>query len=425
MKKAGFLILSFLVIVTAGGSVSGQTVAWTRQFGTAGNEAVRAIATDGVDNVYVVGDTDGALPGQTSAGRFDVFIRKYNPNGDIIWTRQFGTAGNDFVGLIGGGIAVGGEGVYVGGFTNGTFPGQTSAGGFDAFLRKYDIDGTELWTHQFGTPGFDDIHDVAVDDDNGVYVAGSVVGQLPGQTWAGGSDDYVRKYNSEGAIVWTRQAGTAAFEHFNAIAVDHFGIYAVGHTDGTQPGQVSAGGFDAYTRRYNRNGQLVWTRQFGTAAFDIALSVDADDGGIYVVGGTEGALPGQTSAGSRDAFVRKYNPGGHQMWTRQFGTLGFDQAIGVSSNGLDLAVSGAVSGALPGQTYAGGIRDAFVRKYDTLFANEIWTLQFGTSGFDSAFDALMPSGNTVYVGGLTDGSLPGQTNAGLFDAYLMKLASDD
>lgn len=398
---------------------------WTHQFGTAGNEAVRGIAADGAGNVYVVGDTNGALPGQTSTGGVDVFIRKYNPNGDVIWTRQFGTAGNDFVGFTSGGIAVR-EGVYVGGFTNGTFPGQTNAGDFDAFLRKYDLNGNELWTRQFGTPGFDDIHDVAVDDDNGVYVAGSVIGQLPGQTWAGGSDDYVRKYDSDGAIVWTRQSGTTAFEHFNAIAVDHFGIYAVGHSDGTQPGQTSAGGFDAYVRRYNRNGQFVWTRQFGTAAFDVPQSVDADDGGIYVVGGTGGTLPGQTSTGSIDVFVRKYNPGGHQMWTRQFGTAGFDEAIGVSSNGLELAVSGVVSGPLPGQTYAGGARDAFVRKYDTLFGNEIWTHQFGTSGTDAALDALIPdTGNTTYVGGRTNGSLPGQTNAGLFDAYLMKLISDD
>lgn len=440
MKTAGILTLSTYLALTTAGSVFGQTVEWTRQFGSPLNEALRGIAFDATGNVYVTGDTQGTLPGETSAGGTDAFVRKYDAGGEVVWTRQFGTAGNEFVGIVSGGIAVGDEGVYIGGYTNGAFPGHANAGGFDAFLRKYDTDGNEMWTDQFGTPGFDDIHDVAVDSDSddddgeddadegrtGIYVAGSVIGQLPGQTWGGGSDGFVRRYDSDGNVVWTRQFGTAAGEHPNAIAFDSTGVYVVGTTDGTMPGEVSAGGVDAFVQRYTRAGDLKWTRQFGTAAVDIPQSVAADGGGIYVVGGTDGALPGQTSAGLRDAFVRKYNPGGHEKWTRQFGTPGFDQALGVSSQGQALVVGGAVSGPLPGQTYAGGVRDAFVRKYDASHGDEMWTHQFGTPTFDSAFDTLTDrAGETVYVGGLTDGSLPGQTNSGMFDAYLMKLVQDD
>ena len=45
----------------------------------------------------------------------------------------------------------------------------------------------------------------------------------------------------------------------------------------------------------------------------------------YIGGGT---LPGQTTAGGIDAFVRKYDPNGTEMWTRQFGTAGDDFALG-------------------------------------------------------------------------------------------------
>ena len=34
-------------------------------------------------------------------------------------------------------------------------PGQTSAGGRDTYLRKYDANGNEFWTRQFGTAGMD------------------------------------------------------------------------------------------------------------------------------------------------------------------------------------------------------------------------------------------------------------------------------
>src|SRR5437762_3541924 len=128
---------------------------WLRQFGSdftgsgQGLDPARAVAADG--NVYVVGDLPHALPGQTSAGGVDAYVRKYDAAGAELWTRQFGTAVNDFPG----GLAADASGVYVAGSTHGTLPGQTSAGDEDAFVRKYDAAGTELWTRQFGTDSTD------------------------------------------------------------------------------------------------------------------------------------------------------------------------------------------------------------------------------------------------------------------------------
>src|SRR5262249_23646618 len=78
---------------------------------------------------------------------------------------------------------------------------------------------------------------------------------------------------------------------------------------------------------------LEWTRQFGTAVPDVAQGVAAGDTGVYVAGYTGGALPGQTSAGSEDAFVRLYDAAGNELWTRQFGTALTDVAQGVAADG--------------------------------------------------------------------------------------------
>src|SRR5205814_9915692 len=133
------------------------------------------------------------------------FVRKYDADGNELWTRQFGAPSVQY----GGGaavasVAVDASGVYVVGGTTGILPGQSVAGpilGFaDAFVRKYDANGNELWTHQFG--GVDNLNDFATSvavDASGVYVAGSVTGTLPGQTSAGGGDDaVVRKYDATG-----------------------------------------------------------------------------------------------------------------------------------------------------------------------------------------------------------------------------------
>lgn len=73
-------------------------------------------------------------------------------------------------------------------------------------------------------------------------------------------------------------------------------------------------------------------------------------------------LAGQTSAGSRDGFVRQYSHAGEELWTLQFGTIGDDRPIAVAvGSSEDVYVAGRTSGAFPGFTYAGGT-DAFVAK---------------------------------------------------------------
>src|SRR5206468_278053 len=113
---------------------------WLRQFGSysnpgPGQDPARSVVADG--NVYVVGDIPfAALPGQTSAGDADAYVRKYDASGTELWTRQFGTADDDLAN----GIAVDGSGVYVTGYTTGALPGQTNAGLDDAYVRKNDAD---------------------------------------------------------------------------------------------------------------------------------------------------------------------------------------------------------------------------------------------------------------------------------------------
>ncbi|GAI17324.1 unnamed protein product, partial [marine sediment metagenome] len=50
---------------------------WTKQFGTSTYDEAYDVAVDTFDNVYVVGQTYGALPGQTSSGDGDAFLVKF------------------------------------------------------------------------------------------------------------------------------------------------------------------------------------------------------------------------------------------------------------------------------------------------------------------------------------------------------------
>ncbi|MBI4303064.1 MAG: SBBP repeat-containing protein, partial [Chloroflexi bacterium] len=120
---------------------------------------------------------------------------------------------------------------------------------------------------------------------------------------------------------WVRQFGSLDSQNEMVQAVDAKGsAYVAGYTTGTFAGQSSAGAYDAFVHKYDSGGNQLWIRQFGTPSYDYASGITVDDTGVYVVGETYGTFPGQASAGEGDAFVRKYDLSGNEIWTRQFGT---------------------------------------------------------------------------------------------------------
>ena len=421
----GLLVGLFVaVLVLAGvarvGGKEAVEIEWIRQFGSSAIDYNYGFgpAVDADGNVHTTGYTYGALPGQVNAGANDVFVRKYDATGNEVWTRQFGTLGQDYSFS----QAVDADGnVYVTGYTDGALSGQTSAGSFDVFVRKYDADGNEVWTRQFGGASYDLGYAVSVDS-SGVYVAGSTGGALPGQTSAGSLDMFVRKYDIDGNEVWTRQFGTASLDQGNGVSAGHSGVYVTGYTYGVFSGQTNAGNLDVFVRKYDVSGNEVWTRQFGSPAPDYNFGGFANRSGVYLAGYTAGALSGQTNAGNYDAYVRKYNSDGNEVWTRQFGTANADYGVGVSVDSSKVYVMGHTAGAFPGQTNAGNY-DVFVRGYNA-GGNEIWTRQFGSPTYDWGF-GISADSSKLYAMGYTFGVLPGQTSAGSSDAFVVKFNLND
>ena len=155
-RYAGVLLAAAaLTVATAGTAASAEApdVAWTDQFGTSSWDEGRGVAVSPQGTVTVTGYTDGALPGQTSSGDADVFVRQYHRDGSVAWTDQFGSSSCDW----GYGVAVSPQGtVTVTGYTGGALPGQTSSGSGDVFVRQYHRDGSVAWTDQFGTSSWDE-----------------------------------------------------------------------------------------------------------------------------------------------------------------------------------------------------------------------------------------------------------------------------
>jgi uncharacterized protein (TIGR03437 family) len=373
----------------------GQGYVWARRLGSTQSlaETAYGVAT-GSGGVYIGGDTAGAVAGQPnpSAGGNDAFVAKYDPAGTRLWVRQFGTSANDSVKA----VAADSSGVYLAGVTQGGLSGS-SLGASDAFVRKYDPNGNELWTRQFGTASDDQALGIA-SDGTGVYVVGKTAGILPGQSQTTpNGDPFIRKYDSSGNELWTRQFGTSDQDEATAVAADTSGIYITGRTNGVlaPPGQ---GGFDAFLRKYDASGNVVWTRQFGTNTTDAAYAVAVNASGVYVGGETAGTFPGFTKAGGLyDAFAAKFDLAGNQQWLRQLGTQYEDAVYGIATSTAGIYFVGYAGDPFPGQPDGG----AFVRRYDAN-GNETGTVQFATGVRDNAY-AAAADGSGVYVGGDVNG----------------------
>jgi len=289
-------------------------------------------------------------------------------------------------------------------------------------VRKYDPLGNELWTRRFGVAGAGTYgYGTAVDGFGNILVVGHTTGNLVPGSHAGSSDAFVRKYDASGNVLWTRQFGTSSYDLGRRVAVDGSGdVLVVGATEGAliPPGY---GGADAFVRRYDKNGSLVWTRQFGTGNDDRAwgVAVDASGNVVVVAGSTSGGLWG-SNLGGVDAFVRAYDLNGNLEWTRQFGSLHDDWATDVA---LDLAgnvlVVGDTEGSLGGSGNS-GLSDGYVRKYDR-YGYLLWKRQFGTNAEDSVQSVAVDPSRNVMIAGFSAGNLAG-ANAGSTDAVVWKLS---
>jgi hypothetical protein len=400
-------------------SARAASVTWTTQFGTRYPDDANGLTIDPAGNLYVIGQTSGELPGQKAGGMIDAFLRRYDPSGAEVWTRQFGSNERDLAK----GVALDDVGnVYVVGQTMGALSGQTSAGGWDAFLRKYSPAGDEVWTRQFGGGGGESAASVRIDHAGNAYVVGGTRAALPGQTNIGDYDAFITRFDASGNPGWVRQFGTTSEDYALTVTLDANGnAITAGETGGLLAGAAAAGGLDGFVRQYDPAGKVVWTRQFGSPLDDYAAGTTVGPtGDVLVVGTTSGALPDQKSKGDTDAFIVAFGAAGGGLWSRQFGTAGADdaEAIAFDATGHPF-VAGRVGGPLSGATASGG-SDAFLAATDTR-GDILWARQFGGSADDYALAlAIGPGG--FYVAGGTTGALSGQKSIGQRDAFVVNIS---
>ena len=375
------------------------------------------VATDKNNNVFITGDFLGSVvfdgtggsDNQTSVHQ-DAYITKFNANGTYGNTKVFDTAsglalGNSLTVDKNGNLFVtgyfGGTVVFDG--TGGSDSHVDSGSGHDAFLTKYNADGSYGYTKTFDvTAGGASASSVATDSNGNVYETGDFtdtvvfdgVGGSDSQTASSSDDSYLTRYNADGSYGYTKifDNNSGSADGYSVAVDGNNNIYIAGYFDGTISFD-GVGGSDSQTTpnegtfltKYQSNGTYLYTKTFDTTngnAYSSGVATDSDNN-VYITGYEDGTVifdgaggsDSYTNTGSDDTYLTEYASDGSYGYTKVFDTsngsadvssvaTNIDGGIYLAGIFLDTVVFDGAGGS-DSQTDPGGNGDAFLTKFST------------------------------------------------------------
>jgi uncharacterized delta-60 repeat protein len=461
--------------------VGGGSLIWAKRAGGESWDEGYGITTLSDNSSVVTGGFQGSAtfgPGEpnetvlTSAGGYDIFIARYNPDGTLAWAKRAGGATDAYFEEGHGITTLSDNSTVVTGWFNesATFgpdePNETiltSDGGYDIFIARYNPDGTLAWAKHAGVASDDDYpfennNGVTTLSDNSTVVTGCFSDLAtfgsgePNETVltsAGGFDIFIARYNSDGTLAWAKRAGGNSdlgmfYDNGNGITTlsDNStvvtGFFYVSATFGPgEPNQTvltSAGWGDIFIARYNPDGTLVWVKHAGGDSSDYGYGITTLSDNSTVVTGyfyesaTFGAgEPNQTiltSTGVEDIFTARYNPDGTLAWAKHAGGISSaDCGNGITAlSDNSTVVTGVFSESAtfgpsePNQTVltSSGIGNIFIARYNP-DGTLAWAKRAGGAfyDYDVGYGITTFSDNSTVVTGGFSGSAtfgPGEPN---------------
>ncbi len=309
---------------------------------------------------YFSGSSEFGSRTLKTTGSYDMFLAKYDTDGVLQWATNTGASVGAFGRAISvdaqGNIYLTGGFQYQAQFGSATFPNNEF---IDVFVAKYEPNGELSWARQLGGEADDLGTGIGVDDQGGCYVAGYFTGDAffadDFLTSIGEVDIFVARFDGTGQLLWVNQAGAAGKTEATALSVDsHGNCLVTGYFDliadfGTNS-LFTSGFFDLFLAKYDPNGMVLWARNTETSNALSAGGVATDGAGnAYLTGSFYG--PAQfgavtlTNGPTAQLFLAKVDTDGNFGWARQAGGALDDIGYGVAADaGGSVVVTGTSMG---------------------------------------------------------------------------------
>lgn len=333
---------------------------WSKSFSGPNSQSAKGVAVDANGNVYITGFYLGSI--DLGGGAFtkkgccfeDVFLAKYDTNGNHIWSKGFGDIDADNVTSIA--VDPAGNPIITGFFQSViNFGGGNlmapAGGATDIYVAKFDPAGAHIWSKNFGDASDQSPNAVTVDAQGNLLLTGEVKGSADfggGKLTAAGANNgaFLVKLSSSGAHVWSHLFGDGA----TGVAVDTNAAGDVVFV-GDYKNKIDLGGGEmmakanenGFVGRFDAAGKYVWGITFeASASHATSVGFAAKDkivvGGYFSGGVDLGKKPGIASAGGFDGFIVKLDSASCHVWSRGFGDMVVQKALGLVIDASDNAI---------------------------------------------------------------------------------------
>lgn len=205
----------------------------------------------------------------------EAFILKYDKDGELIWEKFYQVLTDTLFNKVketSDGYIVVGSSIYA----NNELGNHTTGGGI---IVKYDKDGNLLWHNNHGGTKSGSFSDLAIANDNSIYVVGK------------DGADYANlvKFSADGSYVWHKNYGYTDSFGFGGVAYLNDYLYVVGSkkilpVGTTDNDDRSTSNTDAVLIKYDLDGNILFEKSFGGSSFERYNSILLYQNNFYVVG---------------------------------------------------------------------------------------------------------------------------------------------
>ncbi len=285
---------------------------------------------DGEGNVYIVGKTNStsgiAFKSQhldSLQGKYDGFLIKYSPAGELLWATYVGGEDTDIVTCIDtdgdGNIFIAGHGPSKNNIsTAGAYQDTCYCNMYHepGFIMKFNSLGVKLWGTYYGQLFTEPEDLIYSESDNSILITGTTRDtnfiSFPQNSSPGGivtktRFGFVSKFDTDGQIIWGKYISTfGARDLPQGITLDEEdNIIITGTTESTDlvfAINFPYGGVDGFVMKLDNSGTIKWSRFIGGNNYDGVQTVKIKSDSIFVCGRTFSDDFSEISSGYQDYF---------------------------------------------------------------------------------------------------------------------------
>ncbi|MBO6515076.1 MAG: T9SS type A sorting domain-containing protein [Bacteroidia bacterium] len=409
----------------------------------------------------------------------DMYIRKFDETGKLLWARRLGSIDNDFVNDL---VIDRFGNLYITGQFNNTVDFDLDTGtynltatgnknDYDMFVAKYDNNGALKWAFNMGSGRQNVAKHLALDRYCNVYLNGEFTNTLDFDLGTGATrktadyphaDIFTAKYDSSGKFQWVVNYYAWSIEEADDIAVDtNLNVYTIGHFASqmdVDPGPLAnnlvsqKGSLDIFVQKLDSNGNFQWGKRFGGDTIERGHSIYVNpDQSIRCVaqfGGTIDINPGSDtlmlpSTAPIDLFHVTLSDSGTLIASAAldflYGNFQYAQTNAIDDDGYAYQISSAwgTQDFDPGQgelpLSSNGERDIFVQKLSPE-GHLVWAFMIGSTNHEHGYNMWVDHKKNVYIHGSFYDSMDfdpgpkvfkrGRINSRYSDHFFMKLTQD-